>query len=115
MPVEPEALSQRTPGRCAGEARVHGGEVLAWCGERARHHVLYDDGEDEWLDLAAERLVWHAPRGAPPVAAGLPDGAGLRVRGHVHKACFGSSVCCRLALPVALRPCKEPLSLQLES
>ena len=68
---------KRTSGRCAGEARVHSGEVLAWCGERARHHVLYDDGEDEWLDLGAERLVWHAPRGAPPVAAGLPDGAGL--------------------------------------
>ena len=58
-----------------GEARVHSGEVLAWCEEKARHHVLYDDGEDEWLDLGAERLVWHKPGSRPAVAAGLPEGA----------------------------------------
>lgn len=59
----------------AGEGRVQSGEVLAWDEDKARHHVLYDDGEDEWLDLGAERLVWHKPGSRPAVAAGLPEGA----------------------------------------
>ena len=59
----------------AGEGRVQSGEVLAWDEDKARHHVLYDDGEDEWLDLGAERLAWHKPGSRPAVAAGLPEGA----------------------------------------
>ena len=54
---------------------MQSGEVLAWDEDKARHHVLYDDGEDEWLDLGAERLVWHKPGCRPAVAAGLPEGA----------------------------------------
>ncbi len=80
----------------AGATRVHSGEVLAWCGERRRHQVLYDDGEDEWLDLAAERLVWHAPRGGRAVAAGLPEGAPRRARPAPCRVCGSvrSGGCC---------------------
>ena len=59
---------------------------------RALVQVLYDDGEDEWLDLRAE-----AARALPPaaVSAGLPTGADsaaaqplLRLAGTHTQLCF---------------------------
>ena len=49
--------------------------MLAYDRSRGAHHVLYEDGEDEWLKLPAEVVSWQ--RGAPggTLGAGLSVGA----------------------------------------
>lgn len=56
-----------------GDGHQHSGWVLAHDRRRGRHHVLYDDGEDEWIFLSADASSWesasiHCPRhgGLPP-------------------------------------------------
>ena len=51
------------------------GEVLTYNSSTSRHHIGYDDGEDEWLDLAVEPVLWLQPPGAGPFCAALPAGA----------------------------------------
>lgn len=52
------------------------GEVLAY--NKGRHLVLYQDGEDEWLELAKETILWHSLYRANSLnkqpAGLLPDG-----------------------------------------
>ena len=53
------------------------GEVISFRKEDGGQHlVLYDDGEDEWVDVSQEEPVWQAPLHGPPacVAPGLPPG-----------------------------------------
>ena len=58
-----------------GDGRIYTGRVVAYSAAKGRHHLLYDDGEDEWVDITKEPLTWHAdrPRNSN-VRAGLPEG-----------------------------------------
>lgn len=53
------------------------GEVIGFRKEDGGQHlVLYDDGEDEWIDVSQEEPVWQAPLPGPSAcpAPGLPPG-----------------------------------------
>lgn len=51
------------------------GQVLTFNATTGRHHIGYEDGEDEWLELAREPLLWlQPPCAATPFRAGLPAG-----------------------------------------
>lgn len=51
------------------------GEVLSFNPKTGRHHVLYNDGEDEWLELAKESLAWESTgRPLSPLVAGQCQG-----------------------------------------
>lgn len=50
------------------------GEVLAYNAATGRHHIGYDDGEDEWIVLESESVVWVQPPGLHPFCAGLDAG-----------------------------------------
>lgn len=52
------------------------GQVVAFSTLTGRHHVAYQDGEDEWIQLESEALQWHGlteqyclslPSGTSPV------------------------------------------------
>ena len=55
---------------------MFGGEVLAWREDQGQHHVLYDDGEEEWVELSAETgVVWQGAQRGTSVSPGIPEGA----------------------------------------
>ena len=49
-------------------------DVLAYDRNRGAHHLLYEDGEDEWIKLPAEAVAWHRGLSSAPLRAGLPPG-----------------------------------------
>ena len=57
----------------AEEAWVQG-QVLSWSSRQGQHHVLYEDGEDEWLKLEEENVRWHKPNCSISHRAGLQKG-----------------------------------------
>lgn len=57
----------------AEEAWVRG-EVISWNPRQGQYHVLYEDGEDEWLKLAKENVQWHSSRSTISETAGLQKG-----------------------------------------
>lgn len=57
----------------AEEAWVQG-QVLSWNPRQGQHHVLYEDGEDEWLKLEEEHVRWHQPNSGISHRAGLQKG-----------------------------------------
>ena len=60
----------------AGNNQIHQGRILAYSAEKGRHQVLWDDGEDEWIDATKEPLKWHQDRlKTTGFSAGLPAGA----------------------------------------
>lgn len=55
---------------------MHRGEVLAYKEENGQHQVFYEDGEDEWVDLAAQKVAtWQEPVRGVASAPGLPEGS----------------------------------------
>lgn len=60
-PELPDAANWQISLQGAGDGRWHRGEVLCYDVQRKRHLVMYDDGEDEWVDLSEEEVVWHGP------------------------------------------------------
>ncbi|KAL0037417.1 hypothetical protein WJX79_006871 [Trebouxia sp. C0005] len=50
------------------------GEVISWNSRQGQYHVLYEDGEDEWLRLAKENVQWHSSRSTISETAGLQKG-----------------------------------------
>ena len=54
--------------RCRRGCRA---DILEYDRNRGAHHVLYEDGEDEWLKLPAEAVAWHKGLRSPPLRAGL--------------------------------------------
>ncbi|KAK9916747.1 hypothetical protein WJX75_006528 [Coccomyxa subellipsoidea] len=62
----------------AGDGTVHRGEILAFKAESGQHQVFYEDGEDEWVDLAAQHVAsWQEPVRGVVTAPGLPEGTAL--------------------------------------
>ena len=57
----------------AEEAWVQG-QVLSWSSRQGQHHVLYEDGEDEWLKLGEEHVRWHHHKCNISRRAGLQKG-----------------------------------------
>lgn len=54
---------------------MHRGEILAFKAESGQHQVFYEDGEDEWVDLAAQHVAsWQEPVRGVVTAPGLPEG-----------------------------------------
>lgn len=50
------------------------GQVLSWNVRQGQHHVLYEDGEDEWLKLGKEHVQWHSHKCDIARRAGLQNG-----------------------------------------
>ena len=50
------------------------GEVLSWRSRQGQYHVLYEDGEDEWLKLSKEHVQWHSSQANISETAGLQTG-----------------------------------------
>lgn len=59
--------------QCRSNGRACQGQLIAYAEDGDRHHLLYADGEDEWLCLAKEGVQWiqHMDH---PIAPGLPEG-----------------------------------------
>lgn len=49
--------------------------MLAYDRNRGAHHLLYEDGEDEWIKLPAEAVAWHRGLSSAPLRSGLAPGA----------------------------------------
>ena len=59
----------------AGDCKEYQGRIIAFNSETNRHLVLWEDGEDEWIDIQKEVLTWHADRSkSTGFSAGLPAG-----------------------------------------
>ncbi|BDA40778.1 probable DNA mismatch repair protein MSH6 at C-terminar half [Coccomyxa sp. Obi] len=50
------------------------GEVLAYDASREKHHILYEDGENEWVRLSREAYTWCPNCAESAYPAGLPPG-----------------------------------------
>jgi hypothetical protein len=50
-------------------------EVLSWDERKKKHHVLYLDGEEEWVDLGQEALLWVKASRHGAISAGHYKGA----------------------------------------
>lgn len=72
-PREADTLGWVVKVWCPADGQYHQGQLISFRAETGRHHVLYEDGEDEWLELSQERLKWlhHL---AKPLHAGLLEG-----------------------------------------
>jgi hypothetical protein len=57
----------------APQCRWYRAEVLAFK-DNGFHHLLYQDGEDEWVDLSREAVQWLTCAPLSPLGAGLPPG-----------------------------------------
>lgn len=97
-----DAVGRRLSVYWQGDGRWYAAEVLAHNARSGRHHLLYADGEDEWVDLRVEVVAWARPqreRGAASTAIGVNEGRrGGRERG-------GASVAARLAGAWRLHVC----------
>ncbi|CAD7694915.1 unnamed protein product [Ostreobium quekettii] len=58
----------------AGDGQYHEAEVLAYDKRRKVHLVWYHDGEQEWLDMGSESVVWGDTARGCTFAAGLEAG-----------------------------------------
>lgn len=58
---------------CKADGSFHEGQLIAHKPTAGLHHILYQDGEDEWLCLQQEQIQWqqHLQRPSP---AGLQQG-----------------------------------------
>ncbi|KAK9832914.1 hypothetical protein WJX74_001631 [Apatococcus lobatus] len=75
LPQGQAAVGGRLLVRFNPTGEMFGGEVLAWSECQKQHHVLYDDGEEEWMNLSAEDgLVWQGAQRGTSVSPGIPEG-----------------------------------------
>lgn len=58
---------------CRADGMFHEGQLIAYKADAQQHHVLYKDGEDEWIQLQQEALEWLHKLDRPQ-HAGLKDG-----------------------------------------
>lgn len=59
-----------------GDGQWYRGEVVGYDPRRGRALILYDDGEDEWVELGQEELTWHCQlAGHSGIYPGVPRGA----------------------------------------
>lgn len=71
-PSKPEeALHRRVAIYWPADGVWYPAEILAYNSSTALHHVLYLDGEDEWLDLLQEHVTWYRPARHTYTSAGL--------------------------------------------
>lgn len=57
-PTEEQCISWRLSIRAADKL-WYLGEIISYNSSKGLHLVLYDDGEDEWVDLPNELIAWH--------------------------------------------------------
>ena len=53
-----EAVGWRIKVYWGGDGSWYEAEVLSFDEAKKKHHLLYLDGEEEWVDLSKELLVW---------------------------------------------------------
>lgn len=58
-PAADESVGWEISIRGAGDGRWHRAEILCYDSHRGRHDILYADGEDEWVTIEEEEVVWH--------------------------------------------------------
>jgi hypothetical protein len=58
-PSTEESAGWEVSVRSAADGRWHRAEILTYDSHRSMHFVLYIDGEDEWLRVTEEEVVWH--------------------------------------------------------
>lgn len=76
-PTGSAAVGGRVAVLFAGDGRQYAGWVLAYSAKSGKHHILYEDGEDEWLDLQADALEWSPRAAGQALHVGLPPGTEL--------------------------------------
>lgn len=61
---------------CPADGQQYQGQLIAYAAETGLHHVLYVDGEDEWLSIGVEQIDWirHIEN---PMPAGIKPGKAL--------------------------------------
>lgn len=59
--------------RALMDGKMYGAEVLRFNANTNKHHLLYEDGEDEWVNLKEEEIEWVGlvPEGRPNVCPGV--------------------------------------------
>ena len=73
-PAKEAAVGWRVIVCCRADGMSYEGQVLAYKAATGLHHVLYSDGEDEWLSLVKEQTQWlEHHRGTIPAGL-LPGG-----------------------------------------
>ena len=73
---------------------MHRGEILAFKAESGQHQVFYEDGEDEWVDLAAQHVAsWQEPVRGVVTAPGLPEGLSPPLQPYYTR------LACAIAMP----------------
>lgn len=73
---------------------MHRGEILAFKAESGQHQVFYEDGEDEWVDLAAQHVAsWQEPVRGVVTAPGLPEGLSQPLQPYYTR------LACAIAMP----------------
>ena len=87
MPVVVDAAKTMV----TGDGHQHWGWVLAYAPERNVHHVLYDDGEDEWVHLAADVSAWQHTLSPSLTHGGLPPGE-QGAASSIHTAIITSKI-----------------------
>ena len=78
------------------------GQVLSWNARHGQHHVLYEDGEDEWLRLGKERVQWHSHK------CNIAQRAGVQ-KGMCHPDTSMLTCPCNTHEPVCQLPCSMHL------
>jgi hypothetical protein len=82
-PTEEQCVSWRLSIRAADKL-WYLGEIIAYKASNGLHLVLYDDGEDEWVDLPNELIAWHclSKDKKDPVFPGLDKSAEKPIQKH---------------------------------
>ena len=79
FPPPEKATGWKVSLKSASDGRWHGAEVLCYDSSNKKHCLLYDDGEDEWVNFDEEEVRWHHPSGVgasvafPGKSPGLPN------------------------------------------
>lgn len=82
-----------------GDGLYHKGDIIAYDPQSKKHHMLYLDGEEEWVDLSREAVVWHRQSNHKAISVGphLSRIGGWRRPGSTHAV----HACARLPHAVA--------------
>ena len=101
---------------CKADGCYYDGQLIAYKPTTGLHHILYQDGEDEWLCLQQEQVQWlqHLQKPSP---AGLKQGEIYHPEGSLFGTPDDEGICTRrsdaprlLALPsftVCMRFCSK--------
>lgn len=81
LPKGRDAIGWRIAVYWRDDRTFYEGEVVEYDNGTGKHRVRYNDGENEWVSLRNERIIWRLP---PPADSDDEEGEGART-GPPHK------------------------------